>query len=270
MVALKNSILTKLTASFIILILLISGLTFIYTYGATKDALKESMRDELTQVAGVMATQIDGDSIVLLNKGDETTPAFLAQRDKLVNMRSTSSDITNAYIMKKSGNDIVFVVDDEWGTESDAAHIGEVYNSDFSSTIQDGFSAPTATPGIYTDAWGTFLSGVAPIKDSKGNVVAVLGVDMKADKVIERQNFIGNTIYLIIAVSALIAGILIALFARSLIRDINSLNETANKISMGDTSVTVNVRRKDEIGELADSFSRMVASLKIMMDTDEK
>ena len=34
---------------------------------------------------------------------------------------------------------------------------------------------------------------------------------------------------------------------------------------MGDMDVDIDVRRKDEIGELANSFGRMVASLKLMM-----
>ena len=54
-----------------------------------------------------------------------------------------------------------------------------------------------------------------------------------------------------------------------MIRDIRSLNDSAARISCGDMDVFVTVERKDEIGELADSFSRMVASLKIMMMNDD-
>lgn len=123
----------------------------------------------------------------------------------------------------------------------------------------------TASKEFYTDQWGTFLSGYAPVKDSTGKVVGVLGVDMDSSTVIDRQNFIGTLIYLIIGLSVLVAGAIVALFSRTMIREIKSLNDTAARISTGDTNVEVKVRRKDEIGELADSFNRMVASLKIMM-----
>jgi HAMP domain-containing protein len=66
----------------------------------------------------------------------------------------------------------------------------------------------------------------------------------------------------------LIAGVIIGLFSLTIIRDIKKLNKVAEKISMGDTDVSVDVHRKDEIGELATSFGRMVASLKIMMAVD--
>ncbi len=129
--------------------------------------------------------------------------------------------------------------------------------------------ASTASEEFYTDKWGTFLSGYAPIKDAAGNTVAILGVDMDATDVMARQDFIGNTIYIVIGVSVLLAGAIIAGFSRTIIRDIKLLNESAEKISMGNTDVTINVKRGDEIGELADSFSRMVASIKILTMTDQ-
>jgi HAMP domain-containing protein len=57
----------------------------------------------------------------------------------------------------------------------------------------------------------------------------------------------------------------VLLFSRTIIRDIHRLNAAANAISMGNTEAVVEVERQDEIGELAQSFGRMLASLKIMM-----
>jgi len=57
----------------------------------------------------------------------------------------------------------------------------------------------------------------------------------------------------------------------TIIKDIKKLNKSAEEISKGNTNFTVDVNRKDEIGELADSFSRMIASLKFMiLDQKEK
>ena len=62
---------------------------------------------------------------------------------------------------------------------------------------------------------------------------------------------------------------IIIIFSLTIIRDIKKLNRVAAEISTGNTKVTVDVRRKDEIGELADSFDRMVASLKIMIEDED-
>jgi adenylate cyclase len=92
---------------------------------------------------------------------------------------------------------------------------------------------------------------------------------MDATTVQQREDFIGNTIYIIIGVSIAVAAAIVGLFAATLIRDIKKLNKTAEQISGGNTNVTVDVNRKDEIGDLAESFSRMVASLKFMMSENQ-
>jgi signal transduction histidine kinase len=45
---------------------------------------------------------------------------------------------------------------------------------------------PSADPSPYTDRWGTFLSGYAPIKSKDGSVVAVVGVDLGAQAYVNR------------------------------------------------------------------------------------
>jgi HAMP domain-containing protein len=67
------------------------------------------------------------------------------------------------------------------------------------------------------------------------------------------------------AVGVLVAGLFILLFSQTIIKDVHKLNRAATQISMGDMDAQVDVVRRDEIGALADSFGRMVASLKIMM-----
>jgi adenylate cyclase len=262
----QQSIQTKLTVSFIVLILVISGLTFVYTYGETKEALKETTQDELKGLASVITTQIDGDAMAALRPGDEETPEFIAIRDQLHTIRSSNPGILYLYTMRQVGDTVEFVVDADYGTD-DGAAIGYVYDSVVPELLA-GFVAPSVDSDFTTDEWGTVLSGYAPVKDSTGAVVGLVGVDMDSSRVIQRQDFIGNTIFVIIGIGTLIAGIFVALFSRTIIRDIKSLNATANAISTGDTSVSVDVERKDEIGELAESFGRMVASLKIMMDPE--
>ena len=255
--------------SFIILILVISGLTFFYTFGETKSALKETMRDELMAVASVTSTQINGDAVSALKAGDETGREYLAIRDQLKAIKESNEDILYVYIMKKTADGVEFVVDADYGFDPEAAMIGDVYDG-ATEELLAGFNAVSADNEFTTDEWGTVLSGYAPIKDSKGNMVGLVGIDMSSERVIKKQDFIGNTIYLIIGLAVLIAGAMIALFSRTIIRDVKKLNESANKISMGDTNVMLDVRRNDELGELAESFGRMIASLKIMMDPEFK
>jgi adenylate cyclase len=144
------------------------------------------------------------------------------------------------------------------------AAIDEIYE-DAGEALFLGFNKPTVEKDYVVDKWGTLLSGFAPIKDLKGKIIGIVGVDMSANTVIEKQEFIGNTIYLIMGIAVIIAGIFIFIFSKTIIKDIHKLNRIATDISMGKMDVEMNVSRNDEIGELAESFGRMVASLKIMM-----
>jgi HAMP domain-containing protein len=264
-----NSLQTKLVASFILLILVIAGGTFFYTFGQTKKALLEITRDDLAQMIGLASTQFSAAEVQQLGQlqpGQEQTPAYLALRDKLRHLRVISPNLVNFYILRIEGNQVIFYVDDV--ADSPAA-IGQVYGEP-EPRLFDAVNGLQVSDDLYTDEWGTFLSGYAPIQTAAGKSGFILGVDMEATTVIARQNFIGNTIYLVIGISVLFAGILIGIFSLTIIRDIKALNQVAEKISLGDTNVSVGVRRNDEIGDLAQSFGRMVTSLKIMMAADDE
>lgn len=263
-----NSLQTRLTASFVVLILIISSMTFLVTFRSTKQALKEITQDELLTVAAVLAAELSGpriDSLATLQAGDESTPYFQYVREHLQHVRDAHEDITYVYTMRQTAEGIAFIVDADYGNEEDpGAAIGELYEGE-PGNLRKGFVAPAVDEDFTTDEWGTFLSGYAPLRNASGHVVGLLGVDMSSDRVIAKQTFIGNTIYLVTGVAILVAGIFILIFSRTIIRDIRKMNHVATMISMGNMDVELDVERKDEIGELALSFGRMVASLKVMM-----
>jgi methyl-accepting chemotaxis protein len=194
-------------------------------------------------------------------------PDFQRIKTKLLAIRGSHSDIRYVYTMGKVDGTIRFLVDPDFGNESDpGAAIGEEYEGG-QGNLKQGFDGPAVDDAFTTDKWGTFLSGYAPFHDTEGKLVGIVGVDMTL--VAEKQAFIGNTFYAVMGIGILLAGLFILLFSKTIIKDIHQLNHVANTISMGNMDVNVEVERKDEIGELAESFGRMVASLKIMMMTQD-
>jgi HAMP domain-containing protein len=266
-----NSLQTKLTVSFIILILVVSSLTYFFTFRETKKGLKEITQTELLALSSVIANELSGipaEEMSSLKAGEESTDKFISLAAKLKSIQKAHPDIKYVYTMKKSGDNLFFMVDPDYGNkENPGAAIDEAYK-EASEKMFVAFEKPSVEDDFDTDKWGTVLSGYAPIRDTKANVVGMVGVDMASDLVIEKQNFIGKIIYFIVAVSILIAACFIFFFSKTIIKDIRKLNNIANDISMGNMAVTMDVERKDEIGELAESFGRMAASLKIMMMPD--
>ena len=259
-----HSLLTKLIMSFLLLIIVITLGSFIFTVNQSKKALLDSTRDDLLATISLVSTQVsqpDINNLLQLKKGEENTPQYLGIKSKLVNMRSLSPNLANFYVMRIDGKTVTFLMDD---TDNNPALIGQLYQ-DPEKRLFDAVLHPAVSDNFYTDEWGTFLSAYAPIRMLGNDSAVVIGVDMEAATVINRQNFIGNTIYYVLAGAFIISALLIGLFSLTIIRDVRKLNTTAMEISKGNTNVHVSVKRKDEIGELAESFGRMVASLKIML-----
>jgi HAMP domain-containing protein len=231
-----------------------------YTYNDAKHALEERMGHELTTVATITASQLDGNAVETIRPGQENSTGFLDIQNTLNRIRSSSQDIQYIYVMRKAGDKVEFVVDGDYGFDPEAAAIGDVYE-ETTPAMMDGFTLPSADKGFTTDQWGTVLSGYAPIKNSNGVVVGLVGVDMDSNRVIQQQNVIGGTVYIVILLTALAMAIVIAFFMFTTFRDMRKLIRSAEKVSDGNLNVFIDVWRKDEIGELAEAFNKMVASL---------
>lgn len=81
-----------------------------------------------------------------------------------------------------------------------------------------------------------------------------------------------TTQFIIAFVVVLVLAIIIALFlTRMIVGPVKKLTEVANQVSRGNTDMALpNIKTKDEIGDLAKSFGRMVASVKFMMTDKEE
>jgi methyl-accepting chemotaxis protein len=74
-----------------------------------------------------------------------------------------------------------------------------------------------------------------------------------------------RTVNLVVIISlvAIIAGVLVSYkLARAILRPVQHLKDVAENVSMGNLDVSVRRYSDDEIGDLADSFSRMVTAVK--------
>ncbi|PYE47361.1 methyl-accepting chemotaxis protein [Paenibacillus barcinonensis] len=70
---------------------------------------------------------------------------------------------------------------------------------------------------------------------------------------------------IVLLASVLLATLYIFWFTGSMIRPIKRLQENARAVSKGDLTVKMDSRRKDEVGELAKYFERMVDNLRMMI-----
>jgi len=109
----------------------------------------------------------------------------------------------------------------------------------------------------------SYVSAYVPIKDISNQIIGIYSVSVRETWFRQFQNYIRNFIIIVIGAAILFSVLLTYIFATRMTRPIEMITEAANKISLGDLDVPIQVKTGgDEIGRLADSLDRMRISLK--------
>ena len=122
----------------------------------------------------------------------------------------------------------------------------------------------------YTDSFYTSITVAIPIKDKQGKTIALLGLDYIAGS---QQDQLSNLKYIslgIIAISFILSILLSILLARYLGYPIKQLQIAAQKVQSQNYNVTIDLKRKDELGQLAETFNLMVADVRNYAETLEQ
>jgi predicted Zn finger-like uncharacterized protein len=75
-----------------------------------------------------------------------------------------------------------------------------------------------------------------------------------------------NIIFIILAGAIVLIGVIVSLYGYNLTKKIKSLTDTANRISVGELDAEIRIQSKDEIGDLAESISRMQESIRLSIE----
>lgn len=120
----------------------------------------------------------------------------------------------------------------------------------------------TTLTASFTDANGQLAIGHA----RSNNAGWVLALQQEEREVFDSLNVLQNFALALLAVTALLAAAIAWFSARALAKPIMRLTEAAERMSLGDLNVTIDVRSGDEIGLLAQAIGRMQTSLRMAME----
>lgn len=269
----KNSLEVKINVIFsalMLFILLYAGIS-IYNQLKLQETVKEEMKQTLMATAKYVAGQIDGDEYATLKKGDENTAIYKKYHAICNAAVKFNPNVLWVYTfnrLKEDPKKIYWVIDNTMFEDPDASKIGEVYDTP-SETNLAGLEATAVEPDFLTDEWGTFISGYSPIFNKKGQSVGAVGVDITKSTFLSRQNSLWTALNILLFLLFFAAAIVLTVGTKKMIKDLESLTNTVNAISKGDFSQEIKIDRNDEIGDLAASFRRMVASIKIILEQDK-
>lgn len=110
---------------------------------------------------------------------------------------------------------------------------------------------------------------VAPRGQYTGMELSVASI-VSESELFEEANSMRNAIIILIIVTLVVSILATFIVTRRITNPIKQLTKAADKLSQGDFSVDVKVKSKDEVGDLANSFSRMVTAYRFMAQDQEE
>ncbi len=127
---------------------------------------------------------------------------------------------------------------------------------------EKAFKGKPAVTKIYKDVEGLWISAAVPIKNSNGDVVAILQADRPIQFFNQKLYELATQLFIGFFISILLASIIAFFFARRLVQPIKQLVTATEEFGKGDLSHKVDIKRRDEIGALANSFNTMAEKIR--------
>lgn len=180
----------KMKAVIILCCILIffAGILFVIGFSDQAREREHIIQLHLKNTAHRMAGQVNGDGLLLLKPGDDGSPPTwrlprpctrpggttrISRTRTSCGWTMVRSAISSTTCTCSAGPAVV--------------PTGELVTEDKDIILNATIRGPQYSDDIYTSKWGSFLSGYAPVRDSNGTVVAVLGVDEPSDTVLQYE-----------------------------------------------------------------------------------
>jgi len=105
------------------------------------------------------------------------------------------------------------------------------------------------------DEDGILLSAYAPIKDSKGKVIAFVGADKDVGQIEKVLSTLFIGLIIALAIAGVLSLIITTVFSRSLSRNVYKIQEGIKDLAEGDFTKDVSVQSKDEIEAISSALN---------------
>jgi len=254
----------RLAAVFALLTLLTVGLVGVLVHERQKREVEDMLGTQLLNIARVAGLLVDPVLHAELQRsGARDSKAYARLRRSLDAIRNEV--LLTTPIRTLDGVDVArrqarLVVDsDGAGRPGDPVALAPELLEPLQWTMEDGVARYTR---VYRTATGAWISAFAPIPGDEGAITAVLAVDYSVDLYFDRLREADAAIVeasLASAAAALLVGLL---FARRLTRPISALTRGVARVAAGDLANELQVRSRDEVGQLTRAFNHMLEGLR--------
>ena len=240
----------KLILSFVLLVMVVVGMSGWVLFELTRRSLEWQMRAQLVSVAQLVSTSLSPDVLRYLRPGREHSNLY----------RNLMGKLQRAEQMVGARH--VFVFDRQRRSLLDTdglMPIGREYPKLLFDRreLERVWSGHTAYSVLFFDEDDVpYMTGYAPIFASDGEVIAAVGVEIGAS-FIETVDYFGRSVLVFAALGALLTVVVAWGLARTLTRPIKKLVRAAHEIGLGNMGQAVVTSSDDEIGYLGETMEEM-------------
>lgn len=259
--------------SVFLIIATLAGATFAYAFRSNQILLE--YRNSLEETAFRVSRKIPIEQHeVLINRDQQESEEYIMIEELFASTVDANPWIDDVYTLRPTDTkDIFRFVVSGSGTEDknddgiideseEKAYLTELYDSSGSPELSAGLLGPSSDKDITFDKWGSWLSGYAPLRNAKGQPVAVVGVDMSAEVIAQSRaellRSVGIGALLIIPIIFLAA----FLVARWVSRPFEILALGMSRVSHGDYHYRLPMKGN----KINDAFSELFNNILSMYD----
>ncbi len=167
----------------IVLPTLLAAVWFVGFVSTTGDRLEH---DRILALARTVTATLESERIAALtgDASDADTANFDTVRDELRRARDVNPDFRFVYLMRPAPDALekmAFLADAESPESPDYSAPGDLYDGPDEDLWAAWNTGIALVQPPHEDDWGRWVTAVAPVRDRSGTVLAVLGMDMRAD-----------------------------------------------------------------------------------------
>jgi methyl-accepting chemotaxis protein len=265
------SIRTKLSVLTSIIILVILIVTGLISYSKLSEFGYKFNGEHTKTVVKFALNAVNGDSLeLIINERNDSSTYANYLRDELKKIRDMAemkylytfflnSDGTYQYAIEGGDNHSEdysqFGSVAEWDEHDDLPYIEKAVNS----------KQISYTKITYNNTYGWMVTSFAPIINSKGKVIALLGCDIEAASVIKEIKRYRTSVIVTGLVLLVVAVLLVIYFISRSLTVITCITQITSRLSEGELDLEAQCNSNDEFGILAKSVNKMIEYLKAIV-----
>ncbi len=260
----KISIRAKILLPASVLILLVCVTLGISSYQSINIGMVAMGVEEAEMAAKIALRAADGDLVSKLTPGCEDTVEYQAL---LASLRAVQQGygIDYLYTLYTDGNQVYYGIDiDQTGQR---ANVGDIFEKSYEEMAATFSGENYVQNYIENTQSGDVITVYMPIKNSKGQIIGVIGCDYDASNIVERLNKTTRQV-IVMTVICLIAslGILNAIVGRT-VKGLQLVNQKIYDLvhSEGDLTQKIEITSGDEMELIANNVNKLLEHIRSIM-----